>query len=78
MIFGKKRKPLMQFGPANVWFCEECRSHGPTEFDEGETVYSAVERIREAHKLKSPDCTGGTAYIRLVNLETLKAKGLVA
>jgi hypothetical protein len=72
-----RRAPVYTLGPANVWFCEKCRSHGSATFHPDASVWDAIAQIRKAHNLVSPDCLG-TAFIRLQNLETLKARGLVA
>jgi hypothetical protein len=80
MIRDRRKGPrkLADFGPANVWFCDRCREHGAANLELSLTVFEAVERIRSAHKRQSPACIGGTAYIRVVNLQELKSKGLVA
>ena len=70
-------RPVFYLGPANVWFCEQCKTHGDARFAPDVTVKDAVAQIRDAHKLASPNCPG-TTFIRLVNVQELKAKGLAA
>jgi hypothetical protein len=73
-----RKQPIFDVGPANIWYCDQCRAHGPSKLDPQESLHDAVDKIRAAHKLKSPDCIGGTTFIRLIDLEQLKTKGLVA
>ncbi len=73
-----KRPSVCDLGPATQWFCSACKAHGPATFGKDETVAGAVAKIRAAHQKASPDCKGGTSYIRLVSPEWLKEKGLVA
>ena len=68
---------LIDLGLANSWFCDRCLAHGDAIFAADVTVQKAVEQIRDAHKLASPDCPG-TAFIRLVDLEKLRERGFVA
>jgi prepilin-type processing-associated H-X9-DG protein len=68
---------VFHLGRANFWFCDKCRAYGDAIFDPDVTIVRAVAQIRDAHKLASPLCCG-TAFIRLVNLEHLQARGLVA
>lgn len=77
-VTSRSRRPLPEFGPANVWFCEHCGEHGSATFDDHATVKGAVDMIRAAHTLQAPKCDGGTTFIRLVNIDKLKARGLVA
>jgi len=70
----RKSRPI--FGPVNVWFCDQCRAYGAIELSL--TIRESVQSIRNAHEGKSPKCIGGTTWIRVVSLDELKTKGLVA
>lgn len=72
-----RRAPVFDLGLANSWFCDNCHAYGDAIFAPDVTVEKAVEQIRDAHKVASPDCLG-TAYIRLVDLEKLRERGFVA
>lgn len=76
----RRRRPqkILDVTAANLWFCDRCKKYGDAIFGPDVTLQDAVQKIRAAHVQASPTCTGGTAYIALVNLEKLKAKGLVA
>lgn len=73
-----KPKGVFSFGVANVWVCDNCHTHGDANFAPQETIKGAVEKIRAAHTLASPECIGGTTYIRLVSLDRVQAKGRIA
>lgn len=73
-----RKKPVPVFGIANVWFCDRCGCHGDATFDPDTPIEQAVAQIRDAHKLAAPHCISGTRYIRFVNFERLKEKGIVA
>jgi hypothetical protein len=72
-----RKQPVFDLGRANSWFCDRCHAHGAAIFAPDQTVAGAVEQLREAHARTSPTCVG-TAFIRLVNLENLRARGIVA
>lgn len=73
-----RKAPVFDLGPANVWFCDQCGSHGAATFGPETTVFNAVHQIRDAHKVAAPFCIGGTTFIRLTNLERLRENGCVA
>lgn len=74
-----RKQPVFDLGAANVWSCEHCKAQGPADFGPEETAYSAIEKIREAHRRLSPECKGGNDHrIQIVNFERVKAKGRVA
>ena len=75
--FRKKPVPVLDLERANSWFCDRCRTHGDATFAPDQTIAGAVEQLREAHAAASPYCEG-TAFIRLVNIDKLRARGIVA
>lgn len=42
-----------------VWFCELCSTMGSVEIDDAAGVWSAIQRILEAHRQNAPNCEGG-------------------
>jgi hypothetical protein len=68
---------VFHLGRANSWFCDRCRKYGDAIFAPDQTIVGAVAQLRAAHAAVSPACPG-TAYIRLVNIEKLRARGIVA
>jgi hypothetical protein len=52
-----------------IWFCERCGRNGPIQDTPGDGAYAVIERIGEAHRLKSPQCISGTTDLRILTLE---------
>lgn len=52
------------------WNCETCKIQGTVEWDQGEDVYTVMQRIWAAHSEASPDCQE-RAKIRCTTLEAM-------
>ena len=61
-----KRKTIMK---KQHWFCENCNSKSFVFYEQGEDLYSVVNKITEKHKTLSPDCETGVSLVRVVNNE---------
>ncbi len=69
-------QPMIPTGAALLWHCEMCDKYGDAQLGENEAVAGAVARIRELHQSAAPNCIGGTRFVRLVDLKTLRTRGL--
>ena len=52
-----------------VWYCPNCDMAGNVQFNHSETVHSVLYKMHDDHKSLSPDCDGGTAGMRTINMK---------
>jgi hypothetical protein len=58
--------------PSMFWFCVNCRCEGPADFPRETTVLSAVTHLRESHDKASPNCSGTTRRLRILDRDSLQ------
>ncbi len=51
------------------WFCENCNTKGCVNYEQGEDLYSVVNKITQKHKSVSSNCETGVSLVRVVNNE---------